>query len=97
MYIYMYIYIYIYMYEHWERLKIKVNGGNLSKSLHIGGNIYRPPRTQHEQIRKEGRKTKSKYTILHGPSKGIHSLTIKIDNTNIKKVDEFWGFPWIQI
>ena len=37
------------IYEHWEELIIKVNGGNLSKSLTIG-NIYRPPRTNNEQI-----------------------------------------------
>ena len=35
--------------EYWEGLIIKVNGGNLSKSLTIG-NIYRPPRTHNEQI-----------------------------------------------
>ena len=34
-------------------------------------------------------KTKSKYMILYVPSKGIHSLTLKIDNTNIDKVYEF--------
>ena len=34
-------------------------------------------------------KTKYKCMIFHVPSKGIHSLTLKIDNTNIKKVDEF--------
>ena len=34
-------------------------------------------------------KAKSKYMIFHIPSKGIHSLTLKIDNTNIEKVDEF--------
>ena len=27
--------------------------------------------------------------IFHVPSKGIHSLTLNIDNTNIEKVDEF--------
>ena len=35
-------------------------------------------------------KTKSKYIIFHVPSKGIHSLTLEIDNTNIVKVDEFY-------
>ena len=34
-------------------------------------------------------KAKSKYMIFHVPSKGIHSLTLNIDNTNIEKVDEF--------
>ena len=34
-------------------------------------------------------KAKSKYMIFHVPSKGIHSLTLKIDNTTIEKVDEF--------
>ena len=34
-------------------------------------------------------KTKSKYMIFHVPSKSIHSLTLKIDNTNTGKVDEF--------
>ena len=34
-------------------------------------------------------KTKSKHMIFYVPSKGIHSLTLKIDNTNIGKVDEF--------
>ena len=34
-------------------------------------------------------KTKSKYMIFHVPSKGIHSLTLKIDNTILLKVDEF--------
>ena len=33
-------------------------------------------------------KTKSKYMIFHVPSKGIHSLTLKIDNTNTEKMDE---------
>ena len=33
-------------------------------------------------------KTKSKYMIFNVPSKGIHSLTCKIDNTNIENVDE---------
>ena len=37
------------IYEHWEGLIIKLNGGNLSKTLTIG-NIYRPPRTHNEQI-----------------------------------------------
>ena len=36
-------------YEHWEGLIIKVNGGNLSKTLTIG-NIYRPPKTLNEHI-----------------------------------------------
>ena len=34
-------------------------------------------------------KAKSKYMIFHVPSKSTHSLTLKIDNTNIEKVDEF--------
>ena len=34
-------------------------------------------------------KAKYKYMIFHVPSKGIHSLTLKIDNTTIEKVDEF--------
>ena len=34
-------------------------------------------------------KAKSKYMIFHVPSKGIHSITLNIDNTNIEKVDEF--------
>ena len=37
------------LYEHWEGLIIKVNGGNLVKSLIIG-NIYRPPKILNEQI-----------------------------------------------
>ena len=36
-------------YEHWEGLIIKVNGGNLAKTLTIG-NIYRPPKILNEQI-----------------------------------------------
>ena len=36
-------------YEHWEGLIIKVNGGNLLKTLNIG-NIYRPPKMLNEQI-----------------------------------------------
>ena len=32
--------------------------------------------------------------ILHLPSKGIHSLTLKIDNTNIEKVD---GFNFLEL
>ena len=36
-------------YEHWEGLIIKVNGGNLSKTLTIG-NIYRPPKILNEHI-----------------------------------------------
>ena len=34
-------------------------------------------------------KAKSKYMIFHVPSKGIYSLTLNIDNTNIEKVDKF--------
>ena len=34
-------------------------------------------------------KAKSKYMIFHVLNKGIHSLTLNIDNTNIEKVDEF--------
>ena len=35
--------------EHWEGLIIKVNFGNLAKTLTIG-NIYRPPKILNEQI-----------------------------------------------
>ena len=40
-------------YEHWEGLVIKVNGGNLAKTLTIGNiyiYIYRPPKILNEQI-----------------------------------------------
>ena len=34
-------------------------------------------------------KSKSKYMIFHVPNKDIQYLTLKIDNVNIEKVDEF--------
>ena len=34
-------------------------------------------------------KSKSKYMIFHMPKKEIQILTLKIDNTNIDKVEEF--------
>ena len=37
------------MYEHWEGLRVQINGGNLSKSITIG-NTYRPPRTSNDNL-----------------------------------------------
>ena len=73
------------IYEHWEGLIIKVNGGNLSKSLTIG-NIYRPPRTNNEQINSFINEFSSAVVSLENSN---HELIIAGDfNINLLKINE---------
>ena len=73
------------IYEHWEGLIIKVNGGNLSKSLTIG-NIYRPPRTNNEQINSFINEFSSAVVSLENSNR---ELIIAGDfNINLLKINE---------
>ena len=72
-------------YEHWEGLIIKVNGGNLLKTLNIG-NIYRPPKMLNEQINAF---TTEFSSVVASLTNSNNELIIAGDfNINVLKINE---------